>query len=194
MKQILFDKIQKKWVWLIIIASKLAIISLFLDNFFNDRIHLIHNPTLDIVFTIMTNFYLLIFVLLFVTTFFMYAEKKREGIIPVWASLLITTVVVVLLKLLIARERPQELTDVAWFMYSFPSLHAALCFTVLPTLDIEFPKHKWAWISLAALVGLSRIYLQVHYLSDVLAGCAIGYAIGVWIFHLNKKYYYKIKW
>jgi len=79
-------------------------------------------------------------------------------------------------------------------MYSFPSLHAALCFTVLPTLDIEFPKHKWAWISLAALVGLSRIYLQVHYLSDVLAGCAIGYAIGVWIFHLNKKYYYKIKW
>jgi undecaprenyl-diphosphatase len=62
---------------------------------------------------------------------------------------------------------------------SFPSGHAAAVFSTVYILDREFPKIKWFWIGIAILVSFSRIYLGVHYLTDVVVGALIGYTISL---------------
>jgi undecaprenyl-diphosphatase len=49
---------------------------------------------------------------------------------------------------------------------------------MLPILDREYPHFRVFWIAFASLVAFSRLYLGVHYLSDVVTGAAIGYLIG----------------
>lgn len=59
---------------------------------------------------------------------------------------------------------------------SFPSAHAALVFSVLPFLSGGGAAVYFVY---SALVGLSRIYLGVHYPVDVVAGAIVGFAVGV---------------
>ncbi|MFY0758313.1 phosphatase PAP2 family protein [Metabacillus dongyingensis] len=89
------------------------------------------------------------------------------------------------LKDLFQRERPSfdALIDAAH--YSFPSGHAMnstafygfLCYLVLSFTSSKQRSRKW-WIGitviLIGLIGMSRIYLGVHYLVDVLAGFSAG--------------------
>lgn len=82
-----------------------------------------------------------------------------------------------LLKLLFERARPEPYFGIAPPTYSFPSGHAlyAACFcaTIAYLLSVRTSYGAAVWaaaIALAGLIGLSRIYLGVHYPSDVLAG------------------------
>ena len=58
--------------------------------------------------------------------------------------------------------------------FSFPSGHAAAATAVATTVGLAQPVLAPVALSLAALVGYSRIKLRVHHLSDVLAGTALG--------------------
>jgi undecaprenyl-diphosphatase len=61
--------------------------------------------------------------------------------------------------------------------FSFPSGHTmhAVAFTILAVA--AYPQLAWCLVPFAALVGLSRVALGLHYPSDVLAGAAIGTAV-----------------
>ena len=61
--------------------------------------------------------------------------------------------------------------------YSMPSGHAATAFAAAVAVGLIHPRLRWPLLVLAALIGLSRVWLGVHYLSDVLAGAALGSAI-----------------
>jgi undecaprenyl-diphosphatase len=99
-----------------------------------------------------------------------------------------------LLKLLFSRERPEfALRLVAEQSYAFPSGHAMMSAVVYLSLAVMLstmqPRLKdRAFFLLAAmlltfLVGVSRMYLGVHYPTDVLAGWAVGLAwSSVWWF------------
>jgi membrane-associated phospholipid phosphatase len=93
----------------------------------------------------------------------------------------------VILKLIFARPRP-SLPDplLALTSYSFPSGHAMgsmAFYGLLAYLAIQ-RLSTWRWrvavviamVFLILLIGFSRMYLGVHYLSDVLAGYAAGFA------------------
>jgi membrane-associated phospholipid phosphatase len=91
------------------------------------------------------------------------------------------------LKLLFHRPRP-ELAFIHLDTYSFPSGHAASSVAIYGVLAFLFVRRRsWparagvvsAAAVLVAVVGFSRIYLGVHYLSDVLAGFSLGAA---WLF------------
>jgi undecaprenyl-diphosphatase len=57
---------------------------------------------------------------------------------------------------------------------SFPSGHAATAFAAAVAVGAFYPRLRWPLLALAGLVGLSRIYLGVHYWIDVLAGAVLG--------------------
>ncbi len=99
-----------------------------------------------------------------------------------------------LLKWMFARPRPSVVPHLreVWSL-SFPSGHALTSAVVYLTLGVllmrvaERPIVKWYCITIAmsatALVGLSRIYLGVHYPTDVLGGWLIGlsWALVFWL-------------
>jgi membrane-associated phospholipid phosphatase len=62
---------------------------------------------------------------------------------------------------------------------SFPSAHTATAFGFAVVLSHFFPRGRIAFFTLAALVGLQRLEHESHFLSDVLAGAAIGLVVGL---------------
>lgn len=105
------------------------------------------------------------------------------------AALLVTATAVLafgeaqLLKLMIKRARPHEAIPdlrIKWKLdtgSSFPSGHTAAAFGIATILSEQYPE---LWVqclsySMAGIVGFSRIYRGEHYLTDVMAGAALGY-------------------
>jgi membrane-associated phospholipid phosphatase len=89
-----------------------------------------------------------------------------------------------LLKLVFHRPRP-ELAYVHLDSYSFPSGHAAgsaAVYALVLYLLVRRARVQWqvlaaaGYVILVASIGFSRLYLEVHYLSDVLAGLSLGAA------------------
>lgn len=119
---------------------------------------------------------------------FLLARWKREAIaLPV--TMAGAALLNFVLKLSFGRERPEPFFDTPLpESYSFPSGHALLSFCfygVITAVITARVKGRWrcalVWIGaslLVALIGLSRIYLGVHYPSDVLAGYAAAF---VWV-------------
>lgn len=106
-------------------------------------------------------------------------------------SVIGTSLVVVLLKNIVQRPRPPMALRLVYEPgYSFPSWHAAisiafwgyLSFLAMRRTKSAALKSTLATLTLVliALISLGRIYLGVHYLSDVLAGVAIGVA-ALWL-------------
>jgi membrane-associated phospholipid phosphatase len=62
---------------------------------------------------------------------------------------------------------------------SFPSGHAATAFAAAVAVGMLYPRFRTPLLALAATVALSRVYLGVHFATDVLAGSVLGAAIGL---------------
>lgn len=112
-----------------------------------------------------------------------FEEKiNKKFIVYFFISIAVTAVVVFGLKNIIRRPRPPNLTYEVRVAdcgkdFSFPSGHASIAFASATILAAFDKKRKWFYYLVAALIGLSRIYLQCHYFLDVLTGVAIGCAI-----------------
>jgi len=87
---------------------------------------------------------------------------------------------IILLRLLTRRQRP----DVAaaghylsqWNRYSFPSLHTARVSMLCTVISSAYPSTLPIMLAAAFLVGGSRLLLQKHFLSDIVAGALVGIA------------------
>ncbi|HHU83478.1 MAG TPA: phosphatase PAP2 family protein [Firmicutes bacterium] len=88
-----------------------------------------------------------------------------------------------LIKLIVSRSRPYiALANIVPLKtardYSFPSGHTAVAFSAALTINALVPLAiSIIGFTLAALIGYSRIYIGVHYPSDVIVGGLIGYVI-----------------
>jgi undecaprenyl-diphosphatase len=66
---------------------------------------------------------------------------------------------------------------------SFPSGHSSSATVAAMLLSQRDPKLTPLFAGLAAVVATSRVHVQVHHASDVIAGTAVGVAIGVFVRH-----------
>jgi undecaprenyl-diphosphatase len=88
------------------------------------------------------------------------------------------------------RKRPCEIEPHCWASilppdkYSFPSGHSITAFAVAISLGLFYPYLLTALLAMAFLIAASRIILGMHFLSDVLAGSAIGITLGFASFHI----------
>jgi len=121
-------------------------------------------------------------ILLILYTFFI--EKDKWFAIKVLAVAISSLLLMICLKYLFTRPRPAIPLLAEAAGYSFPSGHAFMSFAFLGLLIYMVNnkvKRLWFKYSLiifflvcAFLIGLSRIYLRVHYASDVIAGISIS--------------------
>lgn len=89
----------------------------------------------------------------------------------------------IILKPLIARPRPFQINETVTLLikdpgnYSFPSGHTLSSVIGAVSLTITKPKFGWIAIPLAIFIAFSRLYLYVHFPSDIFAGMVIGIII-----------------
>ena len=118
----------------------------------------------------------------------------RQKFYTIASSELFTGVIATSLKFAFHRTRPFNTypNDIIKHSnagsYSFPSGHTSAAFSLATSISLEFP--KWYVIAPSMLwagtVGYSRMYLGVHYPSDVLVGALIGAGTSYLCYKANK--------
>ncbi|WP_411168907.1 phosphatase PAP2 family protein [Clostridium sp. MB05] len=111
----------------------------------------------------------------------LFSNKYRKIGITMLVALLITSLFgEVIIKNIVKRPRPFITFPNIKIMikeplsYSFPSGHTASSFAAAVVLSHYIKKWKYLFYSLASLIAFSRLYLLVHYPSDVLGGIILG--------------------
>ena len=126
-------------------------------------------------------------------------KTRKAGLIAFLALLFGALLTNAILKNVIARPRPfTDETSVYyqyWYDvgmneesgYSFPSGHATASMAFATALFLYYPK-KTSWLAffIPLIMSVSRIYLMVHYPSDILAGLIVGGLSGVAAYYLMK--------
>ena len=111
-------------------------------------------------------------------------QRIRSQAVLLFVAVAATGLLVNIPKYVFARTRPRVLfrDDIYTFEFfkagsdftSFPSGHTTTAVTVAVVLGTLFPKARWYFYAIAALVGIERVLLGSHYPSDVLAGALLG--------------------
>ena len=136
-------------------------------------------------------------ILIVVTIALLISIKNKKIRLSIFSNLVIITILNQLLKRILQRPRPTEYRIIEETGYSFPSGHSMISmafYGYLIYLIYKYVKNKYIkWISIILLsilicvIGISRIYLGVHYTSEVLGGflISISYLI-IYISVVNK--------
>jgi len=119
---------------------------------------------------------------------FLWCARRQQFVIPLWFVLLGAEATSFAGKYLVGRTRPEFLAVASAFSPSFPSGHATASMAVYGFLayaiarDLSRARERFEvvfWTAvLILLIGFSRMFLSLHYLSDVVSGFLVG---GFWL-------------
>lgn len=121
-----------------------------------------------------------VYVLYGLTNIVFLGEQGRISFMLITVAFLIDLPVYFTVKKLVKRSRPfHTISGIENLIappdqYSFPSGHTSAAFIMAFLAGHQIPELKIAFLSIALLIGLSRIYLRVHYPTDVAAGMVLG--------------------
>jgi membrane-associated phospholipid phosphatase len=139
--------------------------------------------------TFLGSHYFLVAANILLVAYFLFLKKHKWYAIKIPVISLSSLLIMLLLKQIFNRQRPDTPLLEAAMGLSFPSGHAMMSLSFyglliyISYISIQVKWVKWIMISVLGLlilsIGLSRIYLRVHYASDVIAGFCIGI---MWLF------------
>jgi undecaprenyl-diphosphatase len=138
------------------------------------------NPQMDLV---MITFSILGYTLVLLALAIpLWLTKRKRTALELVVLLIIIDLIVLAVKLIVARERPVDVRLVIpqALGYSFPSGHTTRVFGAFLLISLSLHQKRVVPIILlffAVMVGVSRIYLGMHFPSDVIAGAFTGLAI-----------------
>ena len=147
---------------------------------------LVQNPFLDRIMPYVTSLGNTGIIWIIISIIMICTKKHRTtGILCLSALLLTTALGEGIIKHLVQRQRPYNHIDSLNLLisepisYSFPSGHTGSSFAAATVIGSRMRKAAPWVFAFAILIAFSRLYLMVHYLSDVLAGAMLGALSGV---------------
>ena len=137
------------------------------------------------------------FVLIVMSLLLLITNKDHKLSFLVILNLLLSTIGNTILKLIFLRERPSDFPLIQESGYSYPSGHSMISMAYYGILIYIVRQTDWSKKTkiifsiclglIIFLIGCSRIYLRVHYPSDVVAGFAISFVYLLTFIHIIKK-------
>lgn len=101
-----------------------------------------------------------------------------------FSSLAFSGLITDLIKPILARARPIEWTEHHIYGFTFfsfhsrlnsmPSGHSTTAFALATALSLLWPRQTIIWVLLGLILASARVMVNAHYLSDVIAGAAVG--------------------
>ena len=204
------SKVKKFWIWFVLFIIVFVLVSIT-ENVYNNDIISIDVFMHDLVVNNLRSDYLT-FIMLFITNFcnpiillllsliiLIFSKDKKMGLI-ILINLFVSILLNLIFKGIIQRDRPLEDFLIEESGYSFPSGHSMvsmayyglLMYFVFKKVDDKEIKYIIMFLLgfLILLIGFSRIYLGVHYASDVIGGFLISIVYLIWVIKLlNLKVY-----
>ena len=152
-----------------------------------DWFQTLHTPILDKIMTSITKLGDAgIFWIILTLLFLIIPKMRKTGIIMAAALIMELLICNVAVKNLVARTSPYDVTTRVPLLveklhhYSFTSGHSTASITTVTALYLAGEKKLWKpALVLACLIAVSRLYLYVHYPTDVLGGMVFGILAGV---------------
>lgn len=182
--------------WIIVFIALLVFFALLEDVFekeilivdtlvYKFAVEFLRNDILTVIMKAITNFGNAIPILLISIIIIVNSQDKK---VPIWIilNLFFATVLNQILKYIVQRNRPEGYRLIDESGYSFPSGHSMVStafygFLIYLVIKKVKNKHLKDFLvillgTLIVLIGFSRVYLGVHYASDVIAGFFISIA------------------
>lgn len=200
------------WYFLLLVPFALAILVVFFEESFYLSEKAVFSalrvlsPAFDIPFTILTEFgsavgVISVTAIILIVTLITKKHVLDFGL-PVAITSIVSRIINITLKNLIDRPRP-DFKVLQAGESSFPSGHSqnnmALYLSILLVALLIVTVPKWrtllkiTLIALPILIGITRIYFGVHYISDVVAGLAMGAFVALVTNYVYFRIYYRTK-
>ncbi len=157
---------------------------IWIDDFSYSIVSLFISDTMTTIMKFITFFADPIWCILFSVLVIIFWKKIRKAFL---INLILVFMLNYILKLIFSRTRPIDINIITETGYSFPSGHAMISLAIYGFLAYLLWKSDYKYkkigvsllVLLIVLIGISRIYLGVHYTSDVIAGfiVSLGYLL-----------------
>lgn len=208
MKENVIKFIKNNWRWMLLFICLIGFLALAEDVFHQEIMNgdIVGYDIVSKLFKFnvstpiakfITNFGGAIFVISLTTILFFLIKDKKIGI-SIIANLGIVTILNQIIKFIMQRPRPTEFRIIEETGYSFPSGHSMvslafygyLVYLIYKYINNKHLKRTLIIILsvLICVIGVSRIYLGVHYTSDVLGGFLISFAYLIIYIELVNKF------
>ncbi len=175
------------WCLIAILISLILVGFFYLDKLilkFVERLRKKSHPIIDKFFRVISFTPFVIFALYIIPTIFIFLKMEADII---WFSVAAFTLACLLatgsafvMKYTFKRVRPLgNTTYLGKIDSAFPSAHTAGSFVAAFTIAVFWPTWSIPFLALAFLVAISRIYLELHFFSDVMGGILLAYLMVV---------------